>query len=78
MTSPDPSVISNLEALGITEAELDAMVNVSLERMNDLAHIAGTRADPGPLTADEQVLFDGMKREIAANRDTAYHPIDLG
>ncbi len=40
MTSPDPSVISDLEAPGITEAELDAMVNVSLERMNDLAHFA--------------------------------------
>ncbi len=78
MTSPDPSVISNLEALGITEAELDAMVNVSLERMNDLAHVAGTGGEPGPLTADEQVLFDGMKREIAAHADVAYHPMDLG
>ncbi len=46
VTSPDPSVISNLEALGITEAELDAMVNVSLERMNDLAHFAAMHRNP--------------------------------
>ena len=78
MISPDSSVISDLEALGITEAELDAMVNVTLERMNDLAHIAGTGGDPGELTADERVLFDGMKREIAAHADVAYHPMDLG
>ncbi len=78
MTSPDPSVISNLELLGITDEELDAIANVSLERMNDLAHIAGTGGDPGPLTADEQALFDGMKREIAAHPHVAYHPIDLG
>ena len=78
MTSPDPSVISNLEALGITEAELDAMVNVSLERMNVLAHFAAMHRDPGSLTPDEQTLFDGMRREIAANPGVAYHPMDLG
>ena len=78
MTSPDPSVISNLEALGITEAELDAMLNVSLERMNVLAHLAAMHRDPGPLSADEEVLFDGMKREIAAHPHVAYHPMDLG
>ena len=76
MTSPDPSV--SLESLGITEAELDAMVNVTLERMNDLAHIAAMHRDPGSLTPDEQTLFDGMKREIAANPGVAYHPMDLG
>ncbi len=54
------------------------MVNVSLERMNTLAHIAGTGGDPGPLTADEQVLFEGMRREIAENPGVAYHPMDLG
>ena len=76
MTNPDPS--ASLESLGITDEELDAIVDVSLERMNNLAHIAGTGADPGPLTADEQVLFDGMKREIAAHPHVAYHPMDLG
>lgn len=70
MTKPD--------SLGITDEELDAIANVSLERMNDLAHIAGTDADPGPLTADEQVLFESMKQEIAAHPDVAYHPMDLG
>ncbi len=78
MTSPDPSVISNLEALGITEAELDALLNVSLDRMNDLAHFAAMHSDPGSLTPDEQTLFDGMRREIAANPGVAYHPMDLG
>jgi len=76
VTNPDPS--ASLESLGITDEELDAMVNVSLERMNNLSHIAGTGGDPGPLTADEQVLFDGMRREIAENPGVAYHPMDLG
>jgi len=50
---------------------------VSLERMNDLAHYA-VKGDPGSLTPDEQTLFDGMKREIAANPGIAHHPMDLG
>lgn len=74
MTSPDPDVISDLEALGITEAELDAMVNVSLDRMNELSHYAMMGDDPGSLTGDEQILFDGMKREVADNPGVAYQP----
>ncbi len=72
MSEPDAS------ATGITDAELDAIVNVTLKRRNDLAHYAGTGGDPGPLNADEQVLFDGMKREIADNPGVAYHPMHLG
>ncbi len=45
--------------------------------MNELAHYA-VAGDPGPLTVDEQILFDGMKRDIAANPGVAYSPMDLG
>jgi len=72
VSEPDAS------ATGITDEEMDAMVTVTLKRMNNLAHYAGTGGDPGPLNADEQVLFDGMKREIADNPGVAYHPMDLG
>ncbi len=78
LVGPYNDLVTKSDSLGITDEELDAIANVSLERMNNLAHVAGTGGDPGPLTADEQVLFDGMKREIAANPDVAYHPMDLG